>query len=201
MKNLLFTSLLFFSIISLHAQKALKTGSRAPEFIATTTQQKNFDLKNIVKDKQVVLMFYRGQWCPYCNKQLSELQDSLKFITDESAVVIAITPEKPDQIDETIKKTGATFDIIYDKNHRIMDLYQVTFNLPKTKNTLYKSWGIDINKASGNDDLALPVPATYIINNKGIITGSFFDEDYKNRITVKEIVATLRLNKKNKYFR
>lgn len=195
MKNLLFTLLLFFAVTILHAQEALKTGSKAPEFTATTTQQKTFELQNVLTNKQVVLMFYRGQWCPYCNKQLSELQDSLKFITHEDAVVIAITPEKPDQVDETIKKTGASFDIIYDENHRIMDLYQVTFNLSKTKNTLYKSWGIDINKASGNDDLALPVPATYIINKNGVITGSFFDEDYKNRMTVKEIVATLKLSK------
>jgi len=196
MKNLIFSLLLLFVISSLFAQTSLKTGSKAPNFTATTSLHKNVELKNIVKYKQVVLMFYRGQWCPYCNKQLSELQDSLKLITNENAVVIAVTPEKLDQIDKTIKRTNATFYIIYDENHRIMDLYQVTFNLSRTKNTLYKLWGININEASGNNDLALPIPATYIINSKGIITASFFNKNYKKRMTVKEIITTLKLNKK-----
>ncbi|TLX76150.1 redoxin domain-containing protein [Labilibacter sediminis] len=193
MRNLLCIAIMLFISNFVYAQSHLKTGTAAPLFKAQTFKGNTFDLKNETHNKQVVIMFYRGQWCPYCNQQMSELQDSLEYITNENAVIIAITPEKPEEISKTIEKTGASFDIIYDENHLIMDLYKVSFKISKTKNTLYKAWGIDINKASGNNDLALPVPATYIINQQGIITGSFFDENYKNRISVKEIIATLKL--------
>ena len=192
MKTFVTIALYTILIYSSHTQQALKKGENAPVFYAKTTSGKTINLKDIIASKQVVLMFYRGQWCPYCNKQMSELQDSLHLINEIGAKVIAITPEKPEEIDKTIEKTGASFDIIYDKDHRIMDLYNVTFTLSKTKNVMYKAWGIDINKASGNDDYALPVPATYIINNDGKIKGLFFDENYKNRMTVKKILEVLK---------
>ncbi|WP_430933824.1 peroxiredoxin family protein [Saccharicrinis sp. 156] len=192
MKNLLFITLLLMAITTTEAQQVLPTNSKAPNFKATTNHGDVIDLSEITRQQQIVLFFYRGQWCPYCNKQMSELQDSLDFITNLGARVIAITPEKPEEVEKTIEKTGASFDIIYDENHKIMDKYKVTFKLPKTKHAKYKAWGIDINKASGNSDYALPVPATYIIDKNGIIKGSFFDEDYKKRMSVKEVVEILK---------
>jgi len=173
------------------AQEALSVGSLAPDFKAVAFSGEKLQLSKITKEKNVVLMFYRGQWCPYCNKQMSELQDSLSFIENRNAVVIAITPEKPSEIDETIKKTNVSFDIIYDKGHKIMDLYKVTFQLSKAQRLAFKAWGIDINKASGNDDYALPVPATYVIHNDGSIKASFFNENYKQRMTVADILKAL----------
>ncbi|MGQ1786540.1 peroxiredoxin-like family protein [Saccharicrinis sp. GN24d3] len=192
MKNTLMIALLFVSLILTNAQEALTLEDKAPNFRAVTTKGDVIDLSEITRQQQIVLFFYRGQWCPYCNKQMSELQDSLDFITNLGARVIAITPEKPEEVEKTIEKTGASFDIIYDENHKIMDKYKVTFKLPKTKHAKYKAWGIDINKASGNSDYALPVPATYIIDKNGIIKGSFFDEDYKKRMSVKEVVEILK---------
>jgi len=192
MKILVFLTVLTISFSITKAQEALPINSKAPLFSATTTQDKVFDLSEVIKEKQVVLMFYRGQWCPHCNKQLSELQDSLKYINELGATVIAITPEKPEEIDKTVEKTSASFNLIYDEGHRIMDLYKVTFTMPKAKHALYKTYGVDINKASGNDDRALPVPATYIINKHGKITGSFFDDNYKKRASVKQILEILK---------
>jgi peroxiredoxin len=194
MKLFIITFIFFFGIVSLQSQQPLQVGSVAPDFTVQTVNGKTVHLSSLTKEKQVVLMFYRGQWCPYCNKQMSELQDSLQYINRQNAMVIAITPEKPQEVSKIIDKTGASFDIVYDENHRIMDLYKVTFTLSKVKNLAYKAWGIDINEASGNEDLALPVPATYIVNKQGVITGAFYDEDYKKRAAVKDIVAVLQMN-------
>ncbi len=192
MKNVLFIALLFFALSPIKAQQALPLNSIAPVFSAKTAQGKQIDLAKLNNEKQVVIMFYRGQWCPHCNKQLSELQDSLQFITDLGATVIAISPEKPEAIEKTVEKTGVSFDIIHDENHKIMDLYNVTYAMTKAKYAMYKAYGVDINKASGNDDYALPVPATYIIGKNGKIKGAFFDDDYKKRMSVKQILEVLK---------
>ncbi len=184
--------LIIITLSSAHAQQVLPIGSTAPDFTAVTAQDKTINLSEVIKNKQVVLMFYRGQWCPYCNKQMSELQDSLQYIHDLGATIIAITPEKPEEIVKTVEKSGASFDIVYDENHHIMDAYKVTFNLSKDLNAKYKAWGIDINKTNGNDDFALPVPATYIIDKNGNIKGSFFNEDYKKRMSVANILEVLK---------
>ncbi|SMO53432.1 Peroxiredoxin [Saccharicrinis carchari] len=192
MKSTMFIALLLIVFLSAHAQQAIPIGSKAPVFKALTAQGKTIDLSEVSKQKQVVLMFYRGQWCPYCNKQMSELEDSLQYIHDLGAMVIAITPEKPTEIAKMVEKSGASFDIIYDQNHKIMDRYNVTFSLSEEVNAKYKGWGIDINKASGNDDYALPVPATYIIDKNGTIKGAFFNEDYKKRMYVAHILKVLK---------
>ncbi len=192
MKYLLLLMAIIFVNQSSFTQQQLEIGTKAPHFSAITFKNNPFNLEETLKGKPVVLLFYRGQWCPYCNKQMSELQDSIQLIYDLGATVIAITPEKPDEIKRTIEKTQANFPIIYDKNHQIMDLYHVTFLLSKAKNALYKGWGIDINEASGNNDNALPVPATYIIGKDGKIKDAFFDENYKNRMSVKDILKALK---------
>ena len=90
------------------------------------------------------------------------------------------------------EKTKAQFPIIYDKNHLIMDAYDVTFVLEATKQKLYLLGGIDIDEASGNEDHVLPVPATFIIGTDGKIIARHFDKNYKNRMSVKEIVSILK---------
>ncbi|WP_066632294.1 peroxiredoxin family protein [Labilibacter marinus] len=192
MRTLFIIALILSTFTLVSAQKELAIGSKAPTFEATSNTGHKINLTELNKNKQLVLLFYRGQWCPHCNRQLNELQDSLKMIEDLGATVLAITPEKQEEIKKTLEKTNAAFNIIYDKDHKIMDSYQVTFALSKANNIKYKAWGIDINKASGNDDLALPIPATYIIGKDGKIKGSFYDEDYKRRMTVKEILEVLK---------
>src|ERR1700761_9642660 len=108
MKKLLFTTLITISTLSLFAQTGLMKGENAPMFAAKDNSGKTLDLKTILKThKAVVLLFYRGQWCPYCNKQMSHLQDSLKQLTDKGAYVVGVTPETSENISKTVEKTHA----------------------------------------------------------------------------------------------
>jgi len=186
---------ILITIISTNAQQ-LPNGSVAPNFIAVDVNGDTIELYEIVKYKPVVLTFYRGQWCSHCNNYLSNLQDSLNLITGLVAVLIAITPESNDNIQQTINKTNANFIIIHDIDHKIMDDYQVTWNLSPFKNTMYKMGGLNINKASGNNDRALPVTATYIIDTKRKIFDGYFNKDHKVRMSVAKIVKTLEIIKK-----
>jgi peroxiredoxin len=185
--------LLFSLPVLATAQKPepLYIGDKAPNFLALDQFEKRISLKDQLKEGPVVLVFYRGQWCPHCNRHMSSIQDSLQMILDAGASIIAITPEKGEKIEKTVEKSGATFSIVYDENHHIMDKYKVTFKLSGWKRFIYGLGGININKASGNKDSALPVPATYIIAKDGTIYASHFNEDYSERMLVKEMVEIL----------
>ncbi|MCG8582651.1 MAG: AhpC/TSA family protein [Bacteroidales bacterium] len=190
-KSVVFFTVLFLGVMKLTAQEGIQINQKAPVFVADDQNGYAVDLAKELKTHSVVLVFYRGQWCPYCNRHMSALQDSLQMINDKGAKVIAITPEKNEEIAKTLEKSNASFSVIYDEEHKIMDAYDVTFTMSKTKFAAYKTYGIDINKASGNKDRALPVPATYIIDQNGKVTNRHFDKNYKTRMSVKEILQSL----------
>lgn len=192
MKKIIYILLLVAAGLRSSAQTGLKKGDDAPNFKAIDNSGKSIDLKNILKTQQsVVLLFYRGEWCPYCNKQMSRLQDSLQLLTAKGAYVIAVTPETSDGIVKTVQKTHASFSIVQDKGYTIMKNYKVNYVLDDATVEKYKGYGLDLNKANGNADHVLPVPATYIINKAGKISFVHFDKDYTKRPSVNDIMHAL----------
>jgi peroxiredoxin len=183
---------LIFTTLQLCAQNGLKKGDTAPLFTAVDNSGKKIDLKNILKEhKSVVLFFYRGQWCPYCNKYIQQLQDSLQTLTAKGAYVIGITPETGENINKTINKTKASFSMIYDKDRSIMKSYDVNYVMEQSLFERYKKNGVDMEANNGNADHVLPVPATYIISKSGKLAFVHFDKDYKRRPTIKSLLAEL----------
>lgn len=177
-----------------HAQEApfqLNEGDQALNFKGVDQTGKAFELYKALEQGPVVLMFYRGYWCPHCNKQLSEMQDSLNFITEKGGIVVAVTPEKPESIEKTVDKTAASFRIIHDKDLSIMNTYHVAFKMEEALLKKYKKWGIDLDATNGDNGPNLPVPATYIIGQDKKILYAFFDPDYKKRATVGKILQNL----------
>lgn len=175
-----------------NAQKGLKVGAKAPAFTGTDQNGKITSLKALLKaNKSVVLFFYRGQWCPYCNKHIKELQDSLQLLTAKNAYVIGVTPETNENIAKTVKKTGAGFSIISDKDDAIMKAYGVDFMMDEATFTKYKGYGVDLESNNGNTRHTLPVPATYIIDKSGKIKYVHFDPNYKKRASIKILLAEL----------
>lgn len=170
----------------------LEVKQMAPNFIAKDQNGKSINLKELLKSGQVVLVFYRGEWCPFCNKHLSALADSLSLITSKGAKLVAVTPQKSEYISKTIAKTRASYSIIHDDGLKIMKSYGVAFKLDDEKINLYKKVGIDFDVVNGETNgPSLPVPALYIIGKNGKITYRYFDHNYRNRPTVKEIVRNL----------
>ena len=196
MQKIFFLLLAFvFSSIGNAQEKpeGLFINSKAPDFKATDQYGNEVRLKDILKDSLVVLIFYRGQWCPYCNKQLKKIEDSLQLIKDKGAKLIAVTPEKPEFISKTIEKTKASYPLLYDKEMKIMKAYAVAFEVDQRTVSRYKNADIDLMTANGHKDkVYLPVPAVYIINKEGTIVYRFFDTDYKKRATVEMILENLK---------
>ncbi len=196
-KSILLLSFFIFLSAIVFAQTAtiypegLKVGDDAPAFTATNQDGTSVDLKELLKKGEVVIVFYRGQWCPFCNKQLSKLNDSLSFITDKGASLLAITPETGDNIKTTIEKTKAAYSILEDKNMAIMKSYKVSFAVDEKTIERYKNYGIDFDKANGSNGANLPVPATYIIGKDGKVKYVFFNPDHRKRSSVKDILDNL----------
>ena len=185
-----------FTLLSLHlaanAQKGLAIGQQAPLFSGTDQNGKTIDLKKVLKSKKtVVLFFYRGQWCPYCNKHIKELQDSLQLLTEKNAYVIGVTPETKENINATIKKTNAAFSMIQDSDDSILKAYGVNFRMDDDTFAKYKTYGVDLEANNGNVRHTLPVPATYIIEPSGKIKFVHFDSNYQKRASVKTLLAEL----------
>ena len=163
----------------------------APNFTAKDQYGKTVNLKALLNKGPVVLLFYRGQWCPYCNKQLNELQDSLTYVTSKGATVVAVTPEQAENISKTIEKTKASYSILFDEGLNIMKNYKVAFQIDAVTIEKYKEYGIDFNEANGTNGANLPIPAVYIINKQGQISYRHFNPDYRKRPSVKEIAKNL----------
>lgn len=192
MKKILFLALITLASTQLFAQTPLKVGDKAPLFNAKDNNGKQLDLKKILKEnKSVVLFFYRGQWCPYCNKQIKNLQDSLQFLTAKGAYVIGVSPETDANVNKTVAKTKATFSLVSDKDYGIMKAYKVDYAMEQGLADKYKKNGLDVAIANGKTDYVLPVAATYIIDKTGKINYVFFDNDYKKRPSVKMLEANL----------
>lgn len=186
-------SLLFFSspVMAQEAPEGLFISSRAPDFKAKDQNGNEIRLKDLLKKGKVVLVFYRGQWCPFCNRELSRLQDSLALIREKGATLLAVSPEKPENIAITVEKTKAEFSVLYDEGLKIMKAYDVEYEVPENTVTRYRNTGIDLEKLNGSNGKYLPVPAVYIIDKESTVVYRFFEPDYKKRPSVLEILNQL----------
>lgn len=183
--------LAFFVTSAQEAPEGLFIASKAPDFRAKDQQGKEVRLKDLLKEGKVVLVFYRGQWCPYCNKALARFQDSLHLIKEKGATLVAVSPEIPENIEKTVEKTKAEYSVLYDEGLKIMKAYDVEFEVPENTLTRYRNAGLDIEKINGANGKYLPVPAVYIIDKESTIIYRFFDRDYKKRPSVKDLLEYL----------
>jgi peroxiredoxin len=177
---------------SVEEAEGLPVGSQAPLFTAQDQHDSTFQLQEALNQGPVVMIFYRGQWCPVCNKHLSHLQDSLELIHGKGGKVIAISPEKPELLDKTAQKTNAAFTLLHDKDYAIAKAYDVIYQPDKKKRIMYNTMlGANLDEAHSDDSERLPIPATYIINPDRTIIWRQFDPNYKNRSSVAEILRQL----------
>ena len=176
-----------------HIPKGLKVGQKAPIIKAYDLNGNLVNMEVELKNKQLVLIFYRGVWCPVCIRYLKNLQDSLNYIENLGAKVIAITPEVDEKAKSTESKTGATFRIISDSSEKWMKEYDVWFEVTGYYQTKVNVGRLgDIASNNGKDKAILPVPATYVIDKNGIIKYVQFDYNYKKRATVLDIMNVIK---------
>ncbi len=174
---------------------ALQKGVLAPDFTLPNATGQEINLSALLVNGPVVLTFYRGAWCPYCNIQLRAYQEILPQIHELGAELIAISPELPDGSLTITEKHHLAFPVLSDVNAVVLRQYKVLFTVPENIREIYLKAGLDIVKANGVATWELPIPATYIIDSDRVIRFAYTKPDYRERLepkTLLEQVALLR---------
>jgi peroxiredoxin len=172
--------------------RALAVGDRAADFELPNAQGRRIRLADQLERGPVVLTFYRGAWCPFCNMQLRGLQQALPEIEALRASLLAISPQLPDGSRAIIDKNGLTLEVLSDLNSTVASAYGITFTLSPTDQALFLEVGNDLRKANGDSRWVLPAPATFVIATDGTIHHARVDPDYTSRIRADEILSALR---------
>jgi peroxiredoxin len=173
-------------------KKSLKVGQKMPDFSLPDSSGKKVNLKSLLKEGPVVVTFYRGNWCPYCNAQLNSYQQHLAEFKALGARLIAITPEKPDLTALTSEQKKLQFPILTDKDNKLANKLGLVFQVKGDLKNLYTQFGIDLEKSQGNKDWKLPLPATFVVSAKGVVIFAFVNPDYTQRADPQDILQALK---------
>lgn len=173
-----------------NAEQGLRLGEKAPDFTLKDQNGKEVNLYQLLEKGPVVLNWYRGGWCPYCNLELKGLADKAAEINQLGATLLALSPELPDKSMTTIEKNKLPFTVLSDTDNHVARTYDLVFKLDAETANRYESI-FGLNQYNGNDKAELPIPATYIIDQKGIIRYAFVNPDYKKRANPEEVVMQL----------
>ena len=178
---------IFKLIISL--RKALRTGDAAPLFELPDAHGTTVRLEDLLLGGPVILSFYRGSWCPYCNLELQALQRELDNVTDTGAQLVAVSPNKPDVSADLVEKLGLSFAVLSDIGSQVADAFGIAFEVLPELRELYEAAGRNLGEMNGSEEWVLPVPATYVIDQTGTIRYDFVELDYRKRAEPSEVVA------------
>ncbi len=173
------------------AAAARTTGDLAPDFALPNVRGGTLRLLELAQQGPVVLSFYRGSWCPFCNLELNALQRRLPEIRQRGARLVAVSPEKPDSSLSHAQKLALEFDVLSDIGNAVAGEYGLIMAVHEALRPLYREWGIDLPAANGDETYQLPVPATYVIDRECVIRAGYIDKDYTRRMEPDAIIDAL----------
>ena len=175
------------------AKTAFKVGDRAPSIVLSNARGETVDVSALLKKGPVIVTFYRGGWCPFCNLELRAFQRLLPDIEAAGASLVAIGPEKPDDSLSTAEKNALTFEVLSDVGQKVGRAFRLVYDFSDELKSAYNGFGLDIPAKNGTaGEWALPISATYIIGRDGVITYAYTDADYRDRADPSDILAALK---------
>ncbi len=172
-------------------EQALKKGDIAPAFTLKNSEGESVSLDRELASGPVILMFYRGGWCPYCNLTLKAYQQMLPEFEKLNARLIAISPEPADHAQQTRSADGLQFQVLSDTTCAVGKQFGIVFEMSDALNQAYQGFGIDVAGHNRTDKRNLPLPATYIIGEGRKILYAYIDVDYKKRAEPADLLKVL----------
>ncbi len=172
--------------------KHCKTGMQLPPFTLVNSAMQKIDSELLLKKyDKIVLFFFRGSWCPYCNLELRAIQEKMMQKKMSNVGIFAISPQLPQYSQQLKTENQLNFEILYDSNNAYAKKLGICLTLPEYAKATYKSLNIDLDVFNGSDHLEIPIPAVFVVNQQATITYSFIDPNYMNRVAIEELIATL----------
>jgi peroxiredoxin len=178
------------------AKTALKAGDRAPAIVLGNAKGETVDVGALLKQGPVIVTFYRGGWCPYCNLELRAFQQVLPDIKAAGASLVAISPEKPDDTLSTTEKNALSFEVLSDIGQKVGRAFGLVYDFSDELKSAYREFGLDIPAKNGAaSEWALPISATYVIGGDGTITYAHTDADYRDRADPADILKLVKTSR------
>ena len=174
-------------------KNAINIGDNAPPFLLPNQKGKLISLTDLLAKGPVVVTFYRGSWCPYCNLQLRALQDRLSDIHSLGAQLVAISPQVPDNSMTKDEINNIDFLVLSDQDAKIASQYGVAWEVPEfLLEHMRVDRKLDLESINNGNRSVLPIPATFVLGDKGEVTWRYVDVDYRTRSEPDDIIEALK---------
>ena len=172
----------------------LMIGAQIPDLTLQTAAGEPLNLPTAAKEQPLVLIFYRGGWCPYCNAHLGQLQEIDPQLRELGYRIVAISPDRPEELEKSTEKDELTYTLLSDSSMHAAKAFGIAFEVDTEMLKKLDSYNIDIEDASGEKHHMLPVPAVFIVGTDGVIYFVYANPDYKTRIDPEVLLAAAKAN-------
>ena len=179
-------------IASGKAERALKAGDQAPAFTLLDSDGKSVSSADLLRKGPLVVTFYRGAWCPYCNLDLQAIEAAAKEIREQGAELVAISPQTAIFSRKAQRDNKLSFPILSDRGGETAATFGIRFVLPEYLREIYKMFKIDLAETNGEPSWTLPMPGRYVIAQDGVIAYAEVNPDYTRRPDPSELLPTLK---------
>jgi peroxiredoxin len=179
-------------ITSSAAEKALKDGAQVPDFTLPNASGNVVTLSRLLMQGPVVISFYRGAWCPYCNLELRAYQRVLPQLQELGASLVAISPQTPDHSFSLVEKQNLSFAVLSDVGNHVARQFGLVFTIDEAVRAAHRRIGANLPAFNGDDSWELPMAGTFLIDQSGTIRLAFVDPDFSHRLDPSVVVAKLK---------
>jgi len=170
----------------------LQPGQTAPDFALPNADGVMVRSNALRANGPLVVKFYRGSWCSYCNVEIRALMQVLDDIRALGGDMVAITPEVPDEAAKMTAKHGLAFEVLSDVGNTVARQYGLVWTLPDRVRRFYGRIGLDLQRSNGDDSWELPIPGNFVVAPDGTLLDAFADPDYRVRQEPADVVAVIR---------
>ncbi len=174
------------------AEQALGEGEQVPDFTLPDAQSHAVTLSHLLKQGPVVIAFYRGEWCPYCNLQLHAYQQILPQIQALGASLVAISPQTPDHSLTLAEKQALTFAVLNDAGNQVARQFGLVFTMDEAVRAAHRQMGVNLPAYNGDESWELPMPGTFLVDQSGTVRLAFVDPNFTHRLDPSIIIAQLK---------
>ncbi len=174
------------------AESAAGVGDKFPYFSLPNAVGDAISSEDFLARGPLVVCFYRGGWCPFCNLELRSYQAALEGIRELGADFVAISPQLPDESLTMAAKANLTYEVLSDTGNSLAEHLGLVFELPQAVTDIYRSMGYDLERINGNMRWTLPIPATYVVGTDSVIVDAFAQADYSVRMEPAEVLKILQ---------